>query len=54
MKKIENARNNFWGPCQVLNIDIYIGTDILAIFDPFCSAKCDRYQTDGDYLDLTF
>ena len=20
MKKIKNARNNFWGPCQVLNI----------------------------------
>ena len=19
MKKIKNARNNFWGPCQVLN-----------------------------------
>ena len=19
-KKIKNARNNFWGPCQVLNI----------------------------------
>ena len=20
LKKIKNARNNFWGPCQVLNI----------------------------------
>ena len=30
-KKIKNARNNFWGPCQVLNISsltsqhVYIG-----------------------------
>ena len=24
LKKIKNARNNFWGPCQVLNIYIYI------------------------------
>ena len=23
-KKIKNHRNNFWGPCQVLNISIYI------------------------------
>ena len=23
-KKIKNLRNNFWGPCQVLNIYIYI------------------------------
>ena len=23
MKKIKNARNNFWGPCQVLNMYIY-------------------------------
>ena len=23
-KKIKNHRNNFWGPCQVLNIYIYI------------------------------
>ena len=24
LKKIKNSRNNFWGPCQVLNISIYI------------------------------
>ena len=24
LKKIKNARNNFWGPCQVLNICMYI------------------------------
>ena len=24
LKKIKNARNNFWGPCQVLNIYRYI------------------------------
>ena len=24
IEKIKNARNNFWGPCQVLNISIYI------------------------------
>ena len=24
LKKIKNARNNFWGPCQVLNIPYHI------------------------------
>ena len=23
IEKIKNLRNNFWGPCQVLNIGIY-------------------------------
>ena len=28
LKKIKNARNNFWGPCQVLNIVAYIAARI--------------------------
>ena len=31
-KKIKNARNNFWGPCQVLNIYRYFPQNKMNLF----------------------